>query len=133
MKRLLLIFFVSSIFLFSCRKPASMPNNGIYHGLFYKIHDTGDTLIGGVVDFALSEAQQSFALQGDSISNAPFSHGGHYTIENSTHITYSSNPAPGTDPLLYLDTTYQYKFDDINFEFWTTVGQIKLEYKLERD
>lgn len=134
MKKNVLIF-ILFIAILSCKKEALVPNNGIYRGVFREMHLGGDTVTSGVVYLALFEENNTFSLVGDSVTSAPATHGGTYTIESGKRINYSftGDYQPQYDNDHYLDTLYNYIFDDEILEFWFLNGDVKYEYRLARD
>ena len=136
MRKNLLILLGLIIIGFSCKKKDLVPNNGIYRGVFRTINaTTGDTTNSGVTYIALFESQLSFSMVGDSITKIPATHNGTYLVENNSVIQFSTNntPVPPFHPDHYLDTSYNYTFDNTNFKFWQTINGYILEYDLKRD
>ena len=133
-KRLLIIFAVVAIAI-SCKKEIVVPNNGIYRGTFREISSGGDTLAEGVVHLALFEESGSFVVSGDSTSNAPATHGGIFVVHGATTMTFTNQSSIDTlyDIDHYLDTTYTYKFDDVNFELKQAWEGKTYEYLLVRN
>lgn len=119
----------------SCKKEVTTPNNGIYRGVFREIATNGDTLASGVTYLALNESNLVFTMSGDSVSNAPATHGGTYLIDNPSTMQFSNFSLIDTvyDIDHYLDTTYNYKFDDNNFKLWQIRYGKTYEYNLVRD
>lgn len=121
--------------LMACKKEVTMPNNGIYRGTFYEFGQTGDTLAQGVVYIAMFESNQTFSMVGDSVNLAPASHSGTYIIDNSNYMSFTNTSAPTTlyDNDHYLDTTFQYAFDDVNFSLDLTKAGKTYQYRLVRN
>lgn len=134
MKKTLFLSSVIILMLFSCKKEITIPNNGIYRGVFNQIHNGTDTVTSGVAVIALFESNSVYNLVGDSLTHAPATHGGGYLVVDSDKIDFSSNPVSGGVYNFnhYLDTIYSYFFDDVNFNFWLERDTILYEYKLVR-
>ena len=118
-KTQLLLTTLALMFLASCKKEVTTPNNGIYRGVFMEIDSSGlgDTLADGVLHMALFESNQTFAVKGDTNTMAPASHNGSYVIDAAGLMIFDTpgTPNPQYDPDHYLDTAYTYTFDDVNF------------------
>ncbi len=135
MKKFFLSLFLMLFILTGCKKEILVPNNGIYRGVFKEIYNGTDTLAGGVVYLALWENSNSFQMVGDSLTGAPASHKGTFFIQDASRIIYTNSHVPNGqyDADHYLDTTYNYFFDDEVFEFTFDDGTTLYEYKLIRD
>ena len=133
MKKLLIIMGILMVII-SCKKEV-VPNNGIYRGVFRETDSNGDTLASGVMYLALIEDNLQFTVVGDSVSNAPASHSGMYVVDNkiSMQFFYSGNYDTLYDQDHYLDTIYNYEFDNENFKFWQTRYGKTYTYDLVRD
>jgi hypothetical protein len=134
MKKLLILLCVGTVAL-SCKKEVTIPNNGIYRGAFREYSATGDTLASGLCFLAIFESDNTFKMVGDSISNAPADHAGTYLVDNATNMQFTNATPPSTsfDVDHYLDTVYNYSFDDVNFKFWQTRYGKLYEYTLVRN
>ncbi|MCB9222606.1 MAG: hypothetical protein R2780_13290 [Crocinitomicaceae bacterium] len=132
MRKFFIIFLLSSLVFASCKKPETTPNNGIYHGLLYRIGNNGDTVGGGVVDFALFEANSAFSMAADSVSHTPAQHNGDFTIQSSSLISFTNKSPVTYHPDGYLDTVFNYTFDNVNFHLWVQKPDVLLDYKLVR-
>ena len=136
MKKTLFFSSVIILMVLGCKKEITIPNNGIYRGVFNQIHHGTDTVTSGVAVIAWFENSPSYSMAGDSLTFAPASHGGEFLVVDSDKIDFSSNPISGGtyDYYHYLDTIYNYTFDDVNFNFWMERNDtILYEYKLVRD
>lgn len=118
----------------ACKKEIVTPNNGIYRGVYRMMNSAGDTLAQGVVYLAIFESSESFSMVGDSSSMVPATHGGTYLIDGSSTMQFDNSSGYGAFPdIFYLDTTYNYKFDDVNFELWQTKYGNLHEFKMIRN
>lgn len=133
-KYFLTVFFLMFLFI-GCKKELLIPNNGIYRGVFREIYNETDTVSSGVVYLALWDNSSSFQMVGDSLTNAPASHNGTYFIQDASRIIYTNNSSLSSqyDSDHYLDTMYNYVFDDEIFEFSYSDGVTLYEYRLARD
>lgn len=133
MKKLLL-FLMLGILVLSCKKEVTVPNSGIYRGTFFKIGPSNDTIVQSITWLALNENTLTFNVTTDTTVNAPAEHGGEYLVDNVSSMTFINNTVltPQFQPDYYLDTIYNYTFDDKNFRFWQTIGDFYYEYDLVR-
>lgn len=135
MKNIILSVFCLFFVLMSCKKELLVPNNGIYRGVFREIYNETDTIASGVVYLALWESSQKFEVVGDSLTNAPASHRGLFFIQDASRIVFTNKSVEEAqyDSDHYLDTLYNYRFDDEIFEFSFQDGATLYEYNLARD
>jgi hypothetical protein len=134
LKKICLIFALLAVVI-SCKKEVLVPNDGIYRGVFNEIRNSGDTVASGVVYLALWDSNLSFQISGDTVTNAPAPHAGTYLVDDATRMHFSSSSAlqGGYDTDHYLDTTYNYTFDDTKFEFWFQDDTTLYQYRLTRN
>lgn len=136
MKKKLLFIFIIFALAVSCKKEVTIPNGGIYRGVFREIDQvSGDTLADGVIYLALFESSQSYTLSGDTTTSAPATHNGTYLVDNASTMQFSTTSQYSSqyDIDHYLDTVFNYTFDDINFEFWQVWDGKRYEYIMVRD
>jgi len=135
MDKKLFTFLIFGLLLISCKKEITVPNSGIFRGVFREYSATGDTLATGVVYMALNENDLTFNVSGDSTTNAPANHAGNYLVDNSTTMQFINNTAYSQvyDADHYLDTSYNFTFDDTNFKIWQTISGKLYEYDLVRN
>lgn len=135
---MLLVLGALTLIIVACKKPITEPNAGIYRGVFFQIFDNGDTNSQGIASLALSVGDQGnyYTLSGDTLTGSPKSCYGNYSIDNSTHMTFTNNAIgvePGFWPHYYLDTTYAYEFDDYNFTLEMREDTVLYQYILTRN
>ena len=134
MKKKILTLLVLCAILIACKKEVTIPNGGIYRGTFREYSESGDTLASGLCHIAMFEHNNSFVMVGDSVSGSPADHSGTYIVDNASNMQFSSSPSSGQfDIDHFLDTVYNYTFDDIFFNFWQTRAGKLYEYKLKRN
>lgn len=135
MNKRLLIIFTFSLVLLACKKDDTIPNNGIYRGVFRVFASSGDTLADGAFNLALFESDQHFVMEGDTSTNLPASHAGTFVVDGATTMIFTNTSGSSvlypTDA--YLDGTFNYVFDDVNFVLTRTVGTKNYEYDMVRN
>ncbi|UKN02480.1 hypothetical protein K6119_02960 [Paracrocinitomix mangrovi] len=133
MKTKLLITLVFSVLLISCKKkPVTVPNAGIYNGMFTEYDSTGNPLAQGSFVLALFTHNSTYQLSGDSVNFSPPTHKGEWYTNNATTAVFSTAYS-GYNPNYYLDTVYNYTFDNINFTLTQTIDGKIYEYVMVRD
>lgn len=135
MKKLtLFVLFVALVF-FSCKKPSTTPNSGIYSGTF-TARVNGVPEATGNVTLALFENGSSYALSGDTTTGTPLSHGGTWSIQSGSIIYFTWDKgavyANATDSTYLLDSAFTYTFNDVNFSVSQIVDSAEYTYELTR-
>jgi len=135
MKKLILFSFLILLGLWSCKKPVTQPNSGIYRGSFFQIYNGNDTNAQGIAYLALTKGNSAFQMSGDTASGAPVSCYGTYEILSSTQIKFvnSADIYLPYQPHYVLNATYEYFFDDHKFNLTLIDGIARYEYFLVRD
>ena len=135
MKKTVLIIIALSFVILACKKKDPLPNSGIYRGTFRVIASSGDTLSDGVLNLALFESDQHFVMQGDTSTNLPASHAGTFVIDGATTMIFTNTSgSSGQYPAdAYLDGTFNYVFDDVNFLLTRTIGTKNYQYDMVRN
>ena len=110
----LLIIIVS---LTSCKKPIVQPTSGIFRGTFEMKNADGELLETSSCTISINDNNEAFALNVDTTSSIPFPCSGFYAILDATKMRFITNSLIDTSASvnhhLYLDTTYNYVFDDV--------------------
>lgn len=135
MKIVILIIGAALFVVSACKKPVTEPNSGIFRGTFFEIFENGDTGGQGIAYLAIAKGDGNFNLSGDTSSGAPLSCQGSYIINNSTQMTFNNivNVDVGYHPYNILDTTWNYTFDDHNFDLDLAFDTVRFEYRLVRN
>lgn len=135
MKNILLIIITLSFGLLACKKKDPIPNSGIYRGVFRVISSAGDTLGDGVLNLALFDSDQHFVMEGDTSTNIPASHAGTFVVDGATTMIFTNTSTVSTQypTEAYLDGSFNYVFDDVNFLLTRTVGTTNYEYDMVRN
>ncbi|MBD3639143.1 MAG: hypothetical protein HUJ25_17440 [Crocinitomicaceae bacterium] len=133
-KKLLILFGFAALFV-ACKKEITVPNSGIYSGTFTQYDTAGNSAVTGNVYFVLYESNQTFFVRGDTVTDIPVTHNGSYVVDHSTQMTfkYTGDYDSLIDLNQYLDTIYNYTFDDINFTLSQTRDGKLYEYIMQRD
>ncbi|MEX1003601.1 MAG: hypothetical protein WDZ35_15895 [Crocinitomicaceae bacterium] len=131
MKKSIFIIF-GLLLLISCKKEVTTPNNGIYRGVYKEITVDQDTLVDALVFLVLHEENQSFTVKGDSLTNFPPDHNGTYEIIDEKQMNFEYKGVYEYNPNHYLDTTFNYTFDDVNFTLSRKESDRTFEYKMKR-
>jgi hypothetical protein len=135
MKKKLCIMVLGLIVL-ACKKTVTQPKSGIFRGVFEMTGTNGGGYETGDCTISLNDVTSVFALSVDTTATYPLASSGIYNIIDATKMSFSQNS--GVDPMefdirhLYLDTTYNYNFDDNVFELKKQVDTILYEYRFVR-
>ena len=135
MLKIICIVFSVSLVILACKKEVNVPTEGIYRGVFNEIRNSGDTVASGLVYMALWESSLTFQIVGDTNTNAPANHSGSFLVDDATRMQFYNNSTVSGqyDPDHYLDTTYEYFFDNTIFEFSYQQDTTLYEYRLTRN
>ncbi|MGB1102252.1 MAG: hypothetical protein ACPG21_01345 [Crocinitomicaceae bacterium] len=130
-----LLFFGLALSVIGCKKEGPLsPTKGIYRGVFSKISDANDTLATGIAFIAINDADSSFTMQGDTLSNAPISCNGYFSIIDENYMEFNNNAVLGVfeDPYYILDTVYRYAFLDSTFTLRLDLPRRSYDFNLRR-
>lgn len=132
MEKQFLAFFALSLLMISCKEEVTVPNGGIYTGVFTQYSETGGILNSGVLYIALFDENYQFQVSGDTVDNIPPTYGGEWVVDGANIMTFDAWGDPANPDNLMLDTTYNYTFNDVDFTLKQTIGNKSYEYILKR-
>ena len=104
----------------ACKKTVTQPKSGVFRGVFEMTGVNGGGYETGDCSIALNDVTGSYSLSVDTTSQYPYASGGTYVVIDATKMSFDVTTTVDTssslDQHLYLDTTYNYTFDDNVFE-----------------
>lgn len=135
MRKLLILYISVALLAMACKKEAvTRPNSGIYRGLFTKTYNNGDTVASGVSYLSISTSSYTFSLSGDTVTQAPYSCGGYFSVSDDDLISFdnTANVNTGINAYFILDTVWNYYFNDHKFNLWLRKDTVLYQYRLVR-
>ena len=85
---------------------------------------------------SINDNSEAFSFNVDTTSSIPFPCSGSYSILDATKMKFTTNSYRDTSSTvnqhLYLDTTYNYVFDDVRFDLIKTIDTTVYEYNFIR-
>ncbi len=126
---------VLGLTVIACKKTVTQPRSGIFRGVFEMTGVNGGGFETGDCTVALNDQTGKFVLSVDTTSVVPYATYGNYTINDGTKMNFiasSVDTSALVDQHLYLDSTYNYIFDDDVFELKKQVDTVKYEYRFVR-
>lgn len=133
MKNIFILGLLGLVFV-SCKKTYSEPRAGIFRGSYEILGLNGGGILSGDCTIALNDVSQSYSFNTDTTGSLYFPSNGVYTIIDGTKIDFIQNTAKNIylNPNIYVDSTFNYLFDDTRFELTRTIDTIKYDYKFIR-
>ena len=122
--------------ILACEKTVTQPKSGIFRGVFEMTGTNGGGFETGDCSISLNDVTGSYSLSVDTTSAYPLGSGGTYLVVDATKMSFIATTPRDTSALinqhLYLDTTYNYTFDDNIFELKKQVDTVLYEYRFVR-
>lgn len=133
MKNIFILGLLGLVFV-SCKKTYSEPRAGIFRGSYEILGLNGGGFLSGDCTIALDDVQGKYSFNTDTTGSLYFPSSGFYTLVDGTKMNFIQKTlkTPTVDPYVYLDSTFNYVFDDTRFELTRTIDTIKYDYKFIR-
>jgi hypothetical protein len=128
------VFGLLAIAFLSCKKTYNEPRAGIFRGSYEVLGLNGGGFLSGDCTIALDDVQGKYSFNTDTTGSLYFPSSGFYNLVDGTKMDFiqKSLQNPSIDRNLYLDSTFNYIFDDTRFELTRTIDTIKYDYKFIR-
>ena len=135
MKKIFFVFLLG-LSVTACKKAVTQPKSGIFRGVFEMTGLNGGGFETGDCTMSLNDVSNAFALSVDTSSVFPIESSGFYNTIDATKMRFFENGGVGDLHFhirhLYLDTIYNYTFDDNIFELKKQVDTVLYEYRFVR-
>ena len=122
MKKIFYTFALVFVFM-ACKKTITQPRSGIFRGVFEMTGTNGGGFESGDCTIALNDVSNTFSLSVDTTASYPFACGGTYNMIDGVKMEFSRSGGVDTSEFdvrhMYLDTVYNYVFDDIYLIFYS--------------